>query len=269
MGAAENYTVTIVRYGTRSTVKSDVFLNYPVYGEDDVEIEMDYFVWLVQNENRTVVVDTGFSRKGGEARNRTFLLDLPTVYAELGVDPGSAPDVVLTHAHYDHTGNLDHFPASTVYLTADEYAFWTGRHKSRTQFHHSIEEDDLAEIGRAMDEGRVTLYSGRFDLAPGIQLIQVGGHTPGQAVVKVDTSEGVVLLASDAIHFYEEYERDMPFTYVANLVDMYEAFDSIHAMVDSGEVTHVVSGHDAGTLARFTSVGGSRDGLMATIGATS
>jgi len=266
MAASENYVVSIIRHGTRSTVKSDVFLNYPLYAEDDTAIEMDYFAWVVRNDARTVIVDTGFSRAGGEKRNRTFLLDLPTTYAALGIDPASAPPVIISHAHYDHTGNLDYFPNSEVFLARDEYEFWTSALANRTQFHHSIEEHDLAGIRRANDEGRLTLVDGTTEVAPGIEMIQVGGHTPGQCVVKVDTSEGVVLLASDAIHFYEEYEADRPFTYVANLVDMYRAFDTIHEMERSGEVQHVVSGHDADTLGRFTPVEGEFAGLIATIG---
>jgi len=266
MITSENYKVTIVRYGTRTTVKSDVFLNYSVYGESDVAIEMDYFVWIIQNKTRTVVVDTGFSRQGGEARNRTFLLDLPNVYRSLGVDPSTSPPVILTHAHYDHAGNLRHFPTSQIFLAQSEYQFWTGKSAAHTQFSHSVEEDDLAEIAGAFNQGRVTTFNGSHTVAPGIELIQVGGHTPGQSVVKVNTSDGVVLLASDAIHFYEEYDRDMPFTYVADLVEMYEAFDRIRNMVSSGEVRHLVSGHDAGTLSRFTPVQGELAGLAATIG---
>ena len=266
MAVDDSYQVTIVKYGARSTVRSDVYLNYPLYGEADASINMDYFVWIIQNKNRTVIVDTGFSHEGGEARQRTFLLDLPTTYAALGVDPSTSPPVIITHAHYDHTGNLDYFPTSPVFLANSEYQFWTGRNKAHAQFHHSIEEHDLEAISHAFDQGRVNLFTGSHLVAPGIEVIQVGGHTPGQSVVKVNTSDGVVLLASDAIHYYEEYERGMPFAHVANLVEMYDAFDRIGLMVNSGEVTHLVAGHDPETLGRFTAVQGELAGLAATIG---
>jgi glyoxylase-like metal-dependent hydrolase (beta-lactamase superfamily II) len=94
-------------------------------------------------------------------------------------------------------------------------------------------------------------------------VIRVGGHTPGQSVVLVNTSHGVVLLASDSVHYYEEYERNMPFTQVANLIDMYAGFDRIRAM----RADHLVAGHDPGTLGRFApcTLAGIT-GLAATIG---
>ena len=252
----DHYQVTIVKYGTRSTVKSDVYLNYQLYRQDDSPIEMDYFFWVVKNAERTVVVDTGFSRHGGEVRGRTLLADVSDLFEYFGVDPSQAPAIVLTHAHYDHAGNLNSFPSSKVFMADQEFEFWSSRHAQRTMFHHSVEDDELAYLNQVKKEGRLTLFDDRLEIAPGIEALVVGGHTPGQSVVKVQTEEGVVLLASDAIHYYEEYERDMLFMSVADLVAMYEGFDRIRDMVRSGEVEHLVSGHDPDTLRRFTPASG-------------
>lgn len=263
---SDHYQVVIVKYGTRSTVRSDVYLNYPLYHEADGPIGMDYFFWIVRNDDRTVVVDTGFSRHGGEVRNRTLLADVPTLFDRAGVDPGASPDVIVTHAHYDHIGNLDHFPSSRVIMAEPEFAFWSSRHAHRTLFHHSVEDAELARLHRVAEEGRLVLFNDSIEVAPGIEVLVVGGHTPGQSVVRVTTDEGVVLLASDAIHYYEEYEADMLFTSVADLVKMYEGFDRIREMEQAGTVTHLVAGHDPDTLNRFTPASGELTGLAATIG---
>jgi glyoxylase-like metal-dependent hydrolase (beta-lactamase superfamily II) len=266
MPRPDQYEVVIVKYGTRETVRSDVYLNYHVYAEPDGPIGMDYFFWIVRNSERTIVVDTGFSAIGGANRERTPVLDVPTALAALGVDPLTAPPVVVTHAHYDHIGNLDLFPASTVVMAAAEYAFWTGPYAHRPLVHHSVEDAELAYLRRARAENRVTTFAGGHEVAPGVRLIEVGGHTPGQLLVRVETGDGPVLLASDAVHYYEEYERAMPFTQVASVIDMYAAFDRIRGMLDAGEARHLVSGHDPGTLDRFEPVSGELAGLAATIG---
>jgi len=260
------YQVTIVKYGTRQTVRSDVYLNHHLYGEPDGPIGMDYFFWLIRGGGHTIVVDTGFSATGGARRKRTTLIDPAAALDALGVDRAAGPPVVVTHAHYDHIGNLGLFPASPVTVAAAEYDFWTGPYADRTLLHHSVEDDEIATLRRLAGEGRLRTFADEVEPAPGVRVIRVGGHTPGQSVVTVDTSAGPVLLASDAVHYYEEFERSMPFTQVANLIDMYAAFEDIRARLATGAVRHLVPGHDPDTLARFTPVAGPLAGLAATIG---
>jgi glyoxylase-like metal-dependent hydrolase (beta-lactamase superfamily II) len=262
----EEYQVVIAKYGSRSTVKSEVYLNYGLYHQEDEHIGMHYFVWILRNSERTILVDTGFSVIGGANRNRTLDHNVPALYEKLGIDPLTAPQIIITHGHFDHIGNLDNFPASQMLISKKEFDFWNSKHATRKLFHHSVEDHELEHLRKIHSEDRLEFFEGRTTLAPGVEVIEVGGHTPGQSVVKVNTSEGTVLLASDAIHFYEEYEADRPFMSVASLVDMYEAFDVIRTMSKSGEIHHLVSGHDVDTLPRFTSVDGELSEIVSTIG---
>jgi glyoxylase-like metal-dependent hydrolase (beta-lactamase superfamily II) len=265
-GADDPYQVTIVKYGTRSATRGEVYLNFPLYHESDGALEMDYFFWIVRNRERTVVVDTGFSPEGGRARNRTLLAEVPELFSDFGVDLSRSPTVVLTHAHYDHAGNLGLFPRSEVIMAERELAFWTGRHARRTMFRHSVDDDIQSVLEKLDSDGRLRLFAGTTEVAPGIDVIEVGGHTPGQCIVKVRTSDGNVLITSDAVHYYEEYERDMLFMSVTSLPEMYEGFDYIRDMITTGEVEHLVAGHDPVTLSRFTPAQGRYGHLAATIG---
>lgn len=118
-----------------------------------------------------------------------------------------------------------------------------------------------------MTNGRVTTFEDRFALGDGIEVRRVGGHTPGQAVVIVPTAAGRVLLASDAVHYYEELERDMPFVSASSLVDMYAGFDLIRGLLKAQQIDHLVTGHDPATMARFSNRSGDPGGAVAVIGA--
>lgn len=268
MDTSETYEIVVVNYGRRQTVTSEVYLHYGLYGDADEPIGMDYYVWVVRNAHRTIVVDTGFSAHGGEVRGRDTLIAPPDAFDALGIDPASAPTVVITHAHYDHIGNLDHFPASPIVMARAEWEFWSGPHAHRALFHHSVEDAELAELRAAVDAGRVTLFDEHVDLAPGIRVERVGGHTPGQSVVRVATRDGVVLLASDAVHYFDELDLERPFAHMADLPRSYEAFDAIRAWRRDGEIVDVVSGHDPRSREQGEPItAGPLAGLATTIGA--
>ena len=64
--------------------------------------------------------------------------------------------------------------------------------------------------------------------------IAVGGHSPGQLITIVGSDDGDVVLASDAVHFYEELEFERPFSVVGDLVDMYAAYDVLKELARGG-----------------------------------
>ena len=249
------YEVLAVRYGTRLARKAENYLNFHVYGEPDEELPMDYFFWVVRDGERTIVVDCGFGADAGRRRGRTLLADPGVALMALGIDPAAVTQLVVTHAHYDHIGNLDRFPAAEIVIARREYEFWTGPYAGRTQFAHSTEAVELNRLAAAGAQGRLRLVEQTLDLVPGIELIVVGGHTPGQLVAQIavddeDGRPGAVILAADALHFYEELERDRPFFVVADLVDMYRGFDLLREMsADPGRL--LLAGHDAEVPARF------------------
>ncbi|MHA6622799.1 N-acyl homoserine lactonase family protein [Pseudonocardia sp. DLS-67] len=241
-----SYEVLAVRYGTRVATKAESYLNFHMYGEPDESFEMDYYFWLVRGGGRTVLVDCGFGEEPGARRGRQTLVDPVVALAGLGVDAAAVDQIVVTHAHYDHIGNLHRFPNAEIVIARREYEFWTGPYARRFQLAQPTETTELAHLGEAGAQGRLRLVDGALDLAPGIELVVVGGHTPGQMVARV----GSTVLAADAMHFYEELERDRPFFIVADLPDMYRGFDVLREMCEEPG-SALVAGHDAQVRRRF------------------
>ncbi len=59
-----------------------------------------------------------------------------------------------------------------------------------------------------------------------------------------------MVLASDALHYYDELELDRPFSVVASVIDMYAGFDRL-AELASESGTVLVAGHDPEVRTRF------------------
>jgi glyoxylase-like metal-dependent hydrolase (beta-lactamase superfamily II) len=254
------YEVTAIRYGTRETTKADCFYRYESYGEPDGPLRMDYFFWLLRDERRTVVVDTGFNPGVGERRGRTCLCPPIEALARLGVGAGEVDQVILTHLHYDHTGNVDAFPRAELVVQRRELEFWSGPLGTRPGFGEHAEADEVTRLVSAARSGRVRLLEGSEPVGPGISAIAVGGHSPGQQILAVDGREGPVVLASDALHYYEEIERSRPFTVFSDLEEMYLAFDTLRDLVERTGAA-LVAGHDPAVLDRFPALEGEQTEL--------
>jgi glyoxylase-like metal-dependent hydrolase (beta-lactamase superfamily II) len=258
-GGSPGYDVTAVRYGTRSTTKSDVFLHFGLYGEADEPTTMDYFFWVARSAERTILVDCGFNDASCVRRGRTMLCPPVQALRRLGIEPADISLLVLTHAHYDHIGNVDEFPAAELVMSAREYEFWTGPLASRPLFATSAETGDIEALTRARAAGRLRLLPGgtvgRQSVTGGIDVLEVGGHTPGQLVVLISTAHGEVVIASDALHYYDEMRLDRPFTHVADLPAMYLGFELLRHLTSAG-ARQLVAGHDPEVMRRFPAADG-------------
>ena len=258
------YEVLAVRYGTRLTRRSEVFLHYELYGEPDAEMRMDYFFWVARGPEGTILIDCGFNERSGARRGRTMLCPPVSALERLGIVPGDIGLLIATHAHYDHIGNLGSFPAAELVLAEREYAFWTGSLGSRPLFAAFAEADDLSGLRQAREAGRIRLVSGRERITDGIDVVEVGGHTPGQLIVLVRTGRGEVVIASDALHYYEEMALDRPFAHVADLPAMYAGFGLLRDL--AGGACEIVAGHDPDVMRRFPEATADAAGLAVRIG---
>jgi glyoxylase-like metal-dependent hydrolase (beta-lactamase superfamily II) len=240
----DEYEVVIARHGTRVGLRSEAFLNYSLSGEADDSIVTDYYLWVIRNDSRTIFVDTGFSGTAARRRGRTVLSPPAEIYRRLGVDPGIGAPLIVTHAHWDHVGNLDLFPLSTIWMAHSESDFWETPVSRAPQIAHYTESDELAALSRLRRSDRLRLFEGTAEVAPGVNVLQVGGHTPGQSMVTVATSTGTVLLTSDVVHFREELRDERPFVSLTDLPGAIDGYRRVKRLLTSGAVDVIVSGHD-------------------------
>ena len=210
---------------------------------------IDYFTWVIVQHGIPYVFDAGFTPEEAARRgHRTYLGSPLELLGKLGFTPEDVAVLVLSHLHYDHTGYVDAYPNARILVQTAELEFWEGPYSHRGAYVHLRPNDDLAALRSLVDCGRVELLNGDTEVVPGISTHLVGGHTAGTQVVRVQTEEGPIVLASDAAHFYANFEDDRPYGAVHQLDKMYAAFDTLREL--AGERGVIVPGHDPGVPER-------------------
>ncbi|MGN2639219.1 MBL fold metallo-hydrolase [Nocardia takedensis] len=126
----------------------------------------------------------------------------------LGHDPRDVRDIVLTHFDADHTGGIADFPWARVHLTSNEAdaALHPRGFGERGRYLPSQRDHDPILVRHPVEEGEpwrgFTAVTDLGDVAPGLALISLPGHSRGHAAVAVDLGDRWILHAGDA--FYRE-----------------------------------------------------------------
>ncbi|MGI4813741.1 MAG: N-acyl homoserine lactonase family protein [Janthinobacterium lividum] len=238
------YEVYALRFATLAASAKDSFLlRADVH---DGPIQLDFFIWAVRNRERTFVFDTGFGHEASARRRRALMRHPVEALARIGIDAGTVSDVILSHLHYDHSGNSEFFNQATFHIQDDEMQFATGRCMCHTALNGAFDVKNVTDLVNHVYNGRVKFHQGDAALAPGISVHRIGGHTGGMQVMRVHTERGWVVLASDASHYYRNFLTDNPFPIVLNIADVIEGNQTLLALADSPQ--HIVPGHDPQVL---------------------
>src|SRR5579871_1732261 len=234
------YEVYAIRYATYAERRS--YENFIQRDLHDGPMPLDFYVWLIKDGDRAIVVDTGFNRSAGERRNRKLSIAPEIALGKMGVDPSSITDVIITHLHFDHAGNLDKFPRAQFHIQEREMAYATGRCMCHAVFRQPFDVDPVVDMVRHVFSGRAVFHCGCSSVAPGIDLYWVGGHSDGLQIVRVQTARGFVVFASDAAHYYANVRRKNPFPLVYNVGDMVQGWQTVVSLAE--DETCIIPGHD-------------------------
>src|SRR6516164_8719106 len=211
------YEIYAIRYATMSRTPHMNFL-LPDPHETSAQ-DLDYFVWLIRGNGRDILVDTGFNAEEAAIRGRKLNLNPVDALAGFGVKAENIKDIIVTHLHYDHAGNLDRFPNAQFHLQDREMAFATGRCMCNGMLRHPFTVEHVTQMVRHVYGERVTFHAS-----------------------DVEVARGPVVLASDAAHYYANLQRRSPFPIVYNVGDMAQGWEIVERL--AGHPDRFIPGHD-------------------------
>ncbi len=159
---------------------------------------------LVETGGRRIVVETGIGDKYDERDRRIYALSdhwLADSLAAVGVDPAEIDLVVLTHLHFDHAGGATRrgaagraaptFPRAAYVVPRGE---WDDARTGHYVMSGTYREENLAPLEAS---GRLSLVSGEAEIAPGVRVLPLPGHTRHQQGVRVHGGGRTLLHLAD------------------------------------------------------------------------
>ena len=156
---------------------------------------------LIDSGDRRFLVDVGMGEKWSEKQRQIYGIQ-NTPKDQWGFDPASITDVILTHLHFDHAGGITSptadggialsFPQAKIHL---QKANWEHAQNPTLKDRASY----LPENVKPLAQATLKLYEGTSEIAPGLLVHRVDGHTKGQQWIEVRDGSERLFFATDLI----------------------------------------------------------------------
>lgn len=169
-------------------------------------------VWLVQNDDTTILVDSGMPdiaeitrtlKVGGCGGGHQSLIN---ALAAEGLTVDDIDYVVPTHLHFDHGSNLELFPKACVIIQRDELFHAIDPTPTQRIFYP---RNIIIELINRKRPSQLRLIDGDLTLMEGFHILKLPSHTAGMQVPIVTTAKGKAALVSDlGDHYRYWYPAD-------------------------------------------------------------
>ena len=214
--------------------------------------EMPVMSVLIQHDKGYLLFDTGrnmHSMEKGywdeEIQNiyelkQSIEQNIEIQLAMCGVRKEEITTIVLSHMHFDHTGNLKLFKNAKVYAPKADVefakaAFAAGDKTAAFGYHK-------ADLALPIN---YTLVDKDFELFPGIEVVSLPGHAPGVLGLVVHLEkEGTLIFPMDAVYAKEIYGPPAKASgLVFNRTQYFASIEKVRALAEKYRAK-VIPAHD-------------------------
>jgi glyoxylase-like metal-dependent hydrolase (beta-lactamase superfamily II) len=162
---------------------------------------------LIETDDKKILIDTGTGDKQLEyLKYYDFkgVINFETELNKLGIKCSEITDVILTHLHFDHCGGCTKYNAdrSKAELTFPNATHWVGETQWRNFLKPNVREGDsyfLENMLPVYEAGKMKLVTENQWICPELEIRLFNGHTVGQLVSYIHTTEKTYLYVGDVI----------------------------------------------------------------------
>jgi len=176
-------------------------------------IKLPVMAFLIDTGNGYILYDTGSNPEAMNGYWQNLMQEVYPLYqtederlenqlALCGIKPEDIKTVVLSHMHLDHAGNLQLFPHAEIYVPKADYlnALAAVHMNPDPETHGGYIKGDLERPAK-----QYHLITEDFEIAPGIEIINLPGHTEGLLGIVLHLEGGTIILPQDCVYTSEIY----------------------------------------------------------------
>lgn len=196
-----------------------------------------FYVWCITTGSDIVIVDQGFT--GGTVERMLTgprkVLDPHELLRLIDIEPDQVTAVILTHLHWDHAAMETVFPRATYYLQRAEFKYATGDQMDYEILRRFYDVASVEKFRQLHAAGRVCLVDGTQQVFPGIEVVHVGGHTPGSQAVVYRHVGTPYVICGDVVPQYRNLDGRIPCGILVDVVEALVAQATLEAIAGSRE----------------------------------
>jgi glyoxylase-like metal-dependent hydrolase (beta-lactamase superfamily II) len=214
-------------------------------------VKIFHYFWGIQTPEEFILVDTGFTLEAAQKRagNPTSYVKPESLLIQFGVNPKEIKKVILTHLHWDHFSNPELFENADFFVQKKDLEFYAGPLAFHPSVHRSVETQDILTLLRFNYEGRVRIVDGAAQIVPGVEVLHMGGHTPGTQLVKISTAKKDMVISGDLTPYYRNLRDHIPPGIYSDLPEVLVSHQRIEKMVPS--LDFIIPGHDPEVIQKY------------------
>lgn len=177
--------------------------------------------FLIKHPKGWLLWDLGIGDQyvGHKTENKVYNLTISAPVSlisqlkQLGLSPNNIQFIAVSHLHFDHVGNINLFPNTTLLLQRSEY---------NSTLQEPLPPAVLNNTVQALKTVPKKLLDGDFDIFGDgtVQILRTPGHTMGhQSLEVLLPRHGAVIISGDLYHTRASYQNKLVPAFNANRAD--------------------------------------------------
>lgn len=244
------YTIQVFKVGESGVPGPEVYYQ----GAFGKWFTLNFYIWLVRGEGRTILVDTGMPLDAAELESRVKREKGPEAFwrtnpegdpvrllASAGVQPEQVEHVILSSLGPYAAANVHKFPRALFHLSKAGWLEYLA--PQYPEIRHKIPDEAMAYL-TTTGLDRVRQVDGETEIVPGIRAFQAGCHHRHSMAIAIETAKGTAIIA-DPIFYYDNVEKEIP---VGILENLFECLDLTKRL--KREAAILLPSHDPAVLVR-------------------